>query len=185
MSLMTLVSEAVEERRPSDPVAPGFRDAEPQSVVVDENGVPLPRTPPLLAPGQRAKARAAAPAGAIEALVRFFPAEVMLLYIPGVAMMQSHFKNDSARPLLLFYLAWTLATPLLIWLVFDGELKKAGFGLADRIPLRQMVLGFVSFAAWGACVPGVFPEQQWFLGWLALVVATLLPKIDKKLNVAK
>ena len=105
----------------------------------------------------------------------------MTIYIPGVATLQSHFgPADSAFWVRCFYGAMIVLTPAVIWILFDSGMKVDGVESKDRWPVRQMVAGAVSFAIWGASVPGVFPGAQWILGWLAVAVATLLPSLDKK-----
>ena len=94
-------------------------------------------------------------------------------------MMQSQFKA-SLHAVQEFYGAAVVLTPVIVWLLFDDVMKTSGVPARDGLPLRQMTLGAVSFAAWGACMPGVFPDVQGFLSWLALAVATLLPAVNKK-----
>jgi hypothetical protein len=164
MTLNALAKDAADERD----AGPAVLEADFQSARVGAGGTVAPT---------RASPRRS-PTSIVDRLTRFFPVEVMSLYLPGVATIQSHMKDAAAGPLLWLYIASVAATPLIVWLLFVSRLIQTNKPVPAGPPWRRMLMGLVSFAAWGASVPGIFPAQQWFLGWIALLVATLLPEVD-------
>ncbi len=183
MTLNAMARDAVAERLRARTAIDSsiVTDADFQSALLDEKRVGLPHDPAAKA-GVVTKADAKATEGisVVERLTRYFPVEVMALYLPGVATIQSRaLPSDTAAWLVWFYLGFALLlTPLVVLVLYRANWRRAGNAAAPGVPVRKMLLGLVSFATWGACVPGVFPGQQWFLGWIALVVGTLLPEID-------
>ena len=175
MTLSTLARDAAEERSPAEPPAnPTVIEAEFLAARVGPDGQPIRRAP-------RPPSASSTPSK-VDQLTHFFPVEVLAFFLPGVGIVQAHFAPNSSFALLVFYACTLVVTPLIVWLLFAAQFRKAKKPVPNGVPIRQMFLGLLSFAVWGACVPGVFPSQQWWLGILAVVVAALMPKINLLLS---
>lgn len=121
---------------------------------------------------------------ALEALKRFIPTEMLALYLPFVAVIQDHYKTTASTPLLYVYVAFLLATPIIVIMLFIAKAVEAG-GERGRLPYADALLALIAFGVWGASVPGVFPGNQWWLGLAALVSAAVLPVLQTVLTKSK
>lgn len=131
-------------------------------------------------PGDEAKKAAEKVNGALEAIKRYIPTEAIAMYLPFVAIIQDHYKSTGAStPLLCTYLGFVFLTPVLVWLIYLTKAAEAGKTAKDAgLPILEGMLATLAFVIWGASVPGVFPDQQWWLGLVALASSILLPLLE-------
>lgn len=118
--------------------------------------------------------------GALEALKRYIPTEFLALYLPFLAIANDQFKDKASQDwALTIYVGFLIATPFAVLLIYVAKAAETGKKQEwTKLPLFEMSLATISFAVWGACVPSMFPGNQWWLGMLAMASAFVLPLLD-------
>jgi len=186
MSISTMTTMAY--RRRSDVALPGTAGAE-------------------RAAGGRTAADTAALAGeepstqsgvtsALATITGYIPTEILITYVAVAAALSTPGAIvTSSVGLWLNFVAFLVATPVVVWLVYAGKVRNAGKPLptaANQWPRWEMVAATVGFVAWAFALPGTpFSLLGWYnpgvAGVAVLVAATALglvtPLVGGTLNV--
>lgn len=181
---MSLISLALEAASPPPPAPSPVILVPGDQPVLEGTGPaasPSLPTPPVPAPASTTKDTT------LEGLTKYIPTETITLYVAGQAALQALItadKNVTPETLRCASLAmyWGLGalTPVVVLLLFLGELRKTGRPIDDvsRYPSWQMFASFVAFLVWALAVPGskivTHPILIALTGFGALLVSLIL-----------
>jgi uncharacterized membrane protein YqaE (UPF0057 family) len=123
--------------------------------------------------------------GALEALKRYIPTEFLALYLPFLAIAKDR-GAGAADWSIQIYIGFIIATPFAVFLIFVAKAAESGGERSwSKLPFFESTLATASFAIWGACVPSMFPGNQYWLAMLAMASAFVLPLIDTAFGKSK
>ena len=123
---------------------------------------------------------------ALSTITAYVPTEILITYVAVVAAIAGTAVGASAAPspqgLWVTFVAFLIATPVVVWLVYAGKLRTAGKPLPRDIrdwPRWEMVAATVGYLAWAFALPSTpFTSFAWYnagvAGVAVLITATML-----------
>ncbi len=117
---------------------------------------------------------------ALNVLFGYIPTEVITLYVTVISSIQSGEKPTTGE--WNAFVAFALATPVVVWLVYGAKLKAAGKPLPlsyGAWPVWEMLAATIAFVAWSFALPrSPFGAFDWYSaglsGVIVLIVSTVL-----------
>jgi hypothetical protein len=116
---------------------------------------------------------------ALAILTKYIPTEIVTIYVPAVGVAEAlKYTKES------IYVAFLLLTPVILFLVLQGQRKANGLALLTwaTAPVWRFFAATVAFAVWGLSVPSppFLSETEGALiaGFAAMAVSTLLSLIE-------
>lgn len=116
---------------------------------------------------------------ALSAIAAYIPTEVLTVYVAVIAAINpaqaSATSSGSAAGAFLFFL---VATPIVVWLVYAGKVRKAKKKLPVKLaqwPKWEMFAATVAYAAWAFALPETpFASYAWYSAAIAAVAVLLV-----------
>ncbi|WP_273704925.1 hypothetical protein [Candidatus Accumulibacter cognatus] len=117
---------------------------------------------------------------ALNVLFGYIPTEVITLYVAVISAIQSGPKPTQGE--WNAFIAFAVATPIVVWLVYGAKLKQASKPLPTAYgawPVWEMAAATIAFVAWSFALPrSPFAAYDWYSaalsGVVVLIVSTLL-----------
>jgi hypothetical protein len=113
-------------------------------------------------------------------LLRYTPTEVVGLYVAAISLLpelpdegKTEISESDFTWRWFVFLAFTVATPFVVWAVYATQAKTAG--VPFTLPLFEMIVGTIAFAAWAMALP-VSPMYAWasWKGWMGAIIGILV-----------
>jgi hypothetical protein len=132
---------------------------------------------------------------ALATITAFIPTEVLITYVAVAAALTGSAATSTVGPWLNF-VAFLVATPTVVWLIYAGKVRTSGKALPRAIhlwPRWEMVAATIGYVAWAFALPGTpFEQFGWYNSGVAgvsvLVAATglglLAPVVGRPLDVS-
>jgi hypothetical protein len=116
---------------------------------------------------------------ALAAIAAYIPTEVLTVYVAVVAALNPGAAAANARgPEWGAFLLFLVFTPVVVWLVYAGKVRKAGKRLPTafrRWPRWEMFAATVAYAAWAFALPETpFMSFGWYSAAIAAVVVLVV-----------
>lgn len=111
----------------------------------------------------------------LAAIAAYIPTEVLTVYVAVVAALGTGTAAAAASGAgWLSFLLFLVFTPLVVWLVYAGKVRRAGKALPvalRRWPKWEMFAATVAYVAWAFALPGTpFSAFGWYSTAIAAVV---------------
>jgi hypothetical protein len=123
---------------------------------------------------------------ALSTITAYVPTEILITYVAVIAAIAGATAGTSGAPspqgLWVAFIAFLIATPVIVWLVYAGKLRTAGKPLPRGVrdwPRWEMVAATAGYAAWAFALPSTpFAHFAWYnpgvAGVTVLITATML-----------
>jgi hypothetical protein len=119
---------------------------------------------------------------ALSAIAAYIPTEVLTVYVAVVAALEPA-KGQAAvaagaNGAWISFLLFLIATPVVVWLVYAGKVRKAGKRLptsVKRWPRWEMFAATAAFTAWAFALPETpFTSLAWYSSAIAAVLVLVV-----------
>jgi hypothetical protein len=119
---------------------------------------------------------------ALAVVVSYIPTEVLALYVAILAAVNDP-QNPSASLVWGIFVAFLIATPIIVWMVYAAKVRSEGKPLPKQLrqwPIWEMVAGTVAYAAWAVSLPDAVILES--LGWPTPLAAVIVLTISAALG---
>jgi hypothetical protein len=110
----------------------------------------------------------------LAAIAAYIPTEVLTVYVAVVAAINPAVTGAGSTPVWVSFVLFLVLTPVVVWLVYAGKVRKAGKRLPvapRRWPRWEMFAATVAYAAWAFALPETpFSTFAWYSTAIAAVV---------------
>jgi len=116
---------------------------------------------------------------ALSAIAAYIPTEVLTVYVAVVAALEPpNGQTGGASAGWFSFLLFLIATPVVVWLVYAGKVRKAGKRLPTTIkrwPRWEMFAATAAFVAWAFALPQTpFTTLAWYSSAIAAVLVLVV-----------